>query len=97
MKSTVRRISLAEAIPEDHYVLGEFQAWHNDIEVTVTAVLERTAVVKVNRWEKVLIKKSLLFVDETFTLARVDPAKAAMRVRAANGWRTNRRRRSGME
>lgn len=81
-------------MPEDYYVIGEFKAWHNDVLVTITAVLERTAVVKVTRWEKILVNKLDLFVDEGFTLARVDPAKAAMRVRAANGWRTNWRRRA---
>lgn len=73
-------------------VAETFKAWHNGKHVTVTAVLQRTAVI-ILADVRTLVRKDMLFVEEGFTLARVDPLKLAMRKRAANGWRTNWRRR----
>jgi hypothetical protein len=82
------------AVPEDHYVTEKFHALYEGGQVVVTAVLQRTAVIVLDD-VLTLVRKDLLLVDESFTLARVDPQRAAMRGRAARGWRTNWRRKTG--
>ena len=82
------------AVPEDHYVTEKFNAFYEGRSVTVTAVLQRTAVILLAD-VRTLVRKDVLLVEEGFTLARVDPQRAAMRGRAARGWRTNWRRKNG--